>query len=307
MPRGKTIRTLEDVLAYVKDRKQRTPLVLAGAEQEEALKSLDDARRQGIIKPVLVGDRRRVTRMAEKVGVSLEDADIIDEPDPLKATQKSVQFCRDEPVSILMKGTVSTDAILRAILNRDTGLATGKLLSNVTVFTSPRYKRLMFFSDPAVNISPDVGRKVEIIQNAITVAKRLGVSKPKVALLAATEKINKDMPSTTDAAIITRMFESERIEDVEVAGPYGLDIAVSEFAARCKNISGPVAGQADILICPDIDSANVFYKVLIYFAGLDVANTMLGTKVPIVMTSRSDSSLTKLYTIALAVMLAGDE
>jgi phosphate butyryltransferase len=307
MPRGKKIRTLEDVLASVKDRKRRISLVLAGAEQEEALKSLDDARRQGIIKPVLVGDRRRVTRMAEKLGVSLKDTDVIDEPDQLEAAQKSVQLCRDGSAGILMKGTVSTDAILRAMLNRDTGLATGKLLSNVTVFKSPRYERLMFLSDPAVNISPDVGRKVEIIQNAITVAKRLGVSKPKVALLAATEKINKDMPATTDAAVIARMFESEPFEDAAVAGPYGLDIAVSEFAARCKNISGPVAGQADILICPDIDSANVLYKVLVYFAGLDVANTMLGTKVPTVMTSRSDSSLTKLYTIALAVMLAGDE
>lgn len=303
----KKIRTLADLLAAVKHCRKQPTLALAGAAQEEGLKSLADAVRQGIVKPLLFGDRQRIAQLAKRLKISLKGMELFDEPDPLEATRRAVDLCRQEPSCILMKGAVNTDVVLRAVLNRDSGLSTGKLLSHVAVFESPIHKRLMFMTDPAVNITPDVSRKVEIIQNAIFVAKRLGVAHPKVAMLAATEKINvKDMPATTDAAIITKMYESGQLTGAEVAGPFGLDIAVSKFAAKCKDISGPVAGEADILLCPEINTANVLYKSLVYFAGAEIASAVLGAKVPIVMTSRSDSSLTKLYTIALSVMLAGD-
>jgi phosphate butyryltransferase len=302
------IRTLEGILAAAKRMARRRTVVLAGAEQEEGLKSLDDACRQGIVRPVLIGDRDKLARLARSLAISLRSMEVVHEPDPGRATQQAVAMCRQRHADILMKGTVSTDMILRAVLDRQTGLATGKLLSHVTVFESPTHKRLMFMSDPAVNVNPDVSRKLDIIQNAVIVARKLGLDRPKVALLAATERINvKDMPATTDAAIITQMYESGQLTGAEVAGPYGLDIAVSPFAAKCKNVVGPVAGCADIFICPDINCANVFYKVLVYFAGAEMANAMLGAQAPIVMTSRSDTSLTKLYTIALSVMLAGDE
>lgn len=164
---------------------------------------------------------------------------------------------------------------------------------------------MMFMSDPAININPDVSRKVDIIKNAVLVANKLGLANPKVALIAASEKINiKDMPATTDAVIISKMYESGQLSGAQVAGPYGLDIAVSEFAAKCKDISGPVAGHTDILICPDINSANIFYKTLVCFCGVEMAGVVVGARVPIVMTSRSDSYLTKFYTIALCVMLS---
>jgi phosphate butyryltransferase len=166
----------------------------------------------------------------------------------------------------------------------------------------------MFLSDPAVNINPDVGRKVDMVRNAIWVAQRLGFARPKVAVLAAVEKINvKEMPATADAAILAKMGEAGQFADADIAGPYALDIAVSAKAAACKHITGPVAGCADILLCPDINSANIFYKSLIYFAGRELANAMIGVKTPLVMSSRSDSALTKLYTMALSVVLAGDE
>lgn len=303
----KKIRTLNDLLLSVKHRQPIPTLAFASAAQEEGLKSLADAVRHGLVKPVLFGDRREVVQLAKRLKVCLKGMELVDQADPLQATREAVALCHKEPFSILMKGAVNTDVVLHAVLDHESGLSTGKLLSHVAVFEAPLLKRLMFLTDPAVNINPDVSRKVEIIQNAVWVAKRLGVSHPRVAMLAATEKINvRDMPSTTDAAIIARMYQSEQLNGADAAGPFGLDIAVSKYAAKCKGIEGPVAGQADILLCPDINSANILYKSLVYFAGVEIASAMLGAKVPIVMTSRSDSSLTKLYTIALSVMLAGD-
>jgi phosphate butyryltransferase len=207
-----------------------------------------------------------------------------------------------------MKGYVDMGVILRAILDRDSGLGRGGLLSNVTVFEHPTEKRLMFMSDPAVNISPDVARKADMVRNAIWVAQRLGFSRPKVAALAAIEKINaKDMPATADAAVLAKMGESGQFGEADVAGPYALDLALSHHAAECKHIEGPVAGCADILLCPEINSANVLYKSLVYFAGREIANAIVGVKTPLVMSSRSDSFLTKLYTMALSVVLAGED
>jgi phosphate butyryltransferase len=308
MPRQKKIRTLKDLLKVAKGLAGSKTLALAGAEQEEGLKSVYDAFRHGLVKPLLIGDRRPIERMCRSMKIPLRGMEILHEPDPKQAALKAVALCRDGQADVFMKGNVGTDVVLRAILDRESGLARGGLLSNVTVFESPIHHRLMFMSDPAVNINPDVSRKVDMIHNAIWVANKLGVTRPKVAVLAAIEKINyKDMPATTDAAIISKMGESGQIPGADVAGPYALDIAVSREAAKSKHITGPVAGCADVLIAPDINSANILYKALVYFCGIDVANAIVGVKSPLVMSSRSDSSLTKLYTIALSVVLAGGE
>jgi phosphate butyryltransferase len=283
-------------------------LAIAGADQEEGLKSLDDGRKRGWIEPILIGDRKAILKRCRSLKMSIRGVEIIDESDPGEMAAKAVALCREGQADVLMKGTVNTDVVLRAILNRDTGLGRGGLLSNITIFESPTEKRLLFMTDPAVNITPDLARKVEITRNAIGVARRLGFARPKVAVLAAVEKINvKDMPATADAAVIAKMGEAGQFGEVDIAGPYALDIAVSREAAETKHVSGPVAGCADILICPEINSGNIFYKSLVYFAGREVANAIVGVKTPLVMTSRSDSSLTKLYTMALAVVLAGDE
>ncbi|MBU4270854.1 MAG: phosphate butyryltransferase [Planctomycetes bacterium] len=308
MPRQKKIRSLKDLLVLAKKLPGRKVLVLAGADQEEGLKSVHEAHRHGLIKPLLIGDKKRILRMCRSLKIPLRGVEVVDEPDPKLITAKAVGFCREGHADILMKGTVGTATILRAILDRETGIGRGGLLSNVTLFDSPIEKRLMFMSDPAVNINPDVGRKVDMVRNAISVANRLGFTRPKVAVLAAIEKVNvKDMPATVDAAIIAKMGETGQFPNTDVAGPYALDIAVSKRAARMKHIEGPVAGCADILLCPDINSANILYKSLVYFAGAEMANALVGVKAPIVMTSRSDSSLTKLYTTALSVVLAGSE
>ncbi len=307
MPRQKKIRSLKDLLVLAKKLPGQKVLVLAGADQEEGLKSVHAAHRHGLIKPLLIGDKKRIQRMCRSLKIPLRGVEVLDEADPKLITAKAVGFCREGRADILMKGTVGTATILRAILDRETGLGRGGLLSNITLFDSPIEKRLMFMSDPAVNINPDVGRKVDMVRNAISVANRLGFTRPKVAILAAIEKINKDMPATVDAAVIAKMGETGQFPNTDVAGPYALDIAVSKRAARIKHVEGPVAGCADVLLCPDIHSANILYKSLVYFAGAEMANALVGVKAPIVMTSRSDSSLTKLYTMALSVVLAGSE
>jgi phosphate butyryltransferase len=314
MPRPKTLHSFKDLLVLAKriggsKTAGNKKLVIAGADQEEGLKSIEDGRRRGWIEPILIGDRKAVLKRCRSLKMSTRGVEVIDEPDPVEMAAKAVALCREGQADVLMKGTVNTDVILRALLNRDTGLSRGGgLLSNITVFESSTEKRLLFMTDPAVNITPDLARKVEITRNAIWVARRLGFARPKVAVLAAVEKINvKDMPATADAAVIAKMGESGQFGEVDVAGPYALDIAVSREAAETKHITGPVAGCADVLICPEINSGNIFYKSLVYFAGREIANATIGVKTPLVMTSRSDSSLTKLYTMALSVVLAGDD
>ncbi|MCE5267977.1 MAG: hypothetical protein LLG00_08835 [Planctomycetaceae bacterium] len=313
MPRIKKTRSLKDILVLAQKiaaskAAGSNRLVLASADTEEGLKCIDTARKHGLVKPILIGDKQAVVRRCRSIKFSLAGTEIIDEPDPKKAAIKAVSMCRVGDADILMKGSVDTSVILRAILDRDNGLGRGGLLSNVTLFESPIQKRLMFMSDPAVNINPDVARKVDMLRNAIWVAHRLGFARPKVAVLAAVEKVNpKDMPATADAAVLAQMGLSGQFPDADIAGPYALDIAVSKKAAETKHVDGPVAGCADILLCPEIQSANILYKSLVYFAGREIANAIVGVKTPLVMSSRSDSSLTKLYTMALSVVLAGGD
>jgi phosphate butyryltransferase len=309
-PPPRKIRSLKELLALAKRRAGNKRLVLAGADTEEGLKCVSEAHQQGLVQPILVGDRKRITRLCRSLKALLARAEIIDEPDPHQAALKAVAMCRDGDADILMKGNVHTGVILRAILDRDTGLGQGGLLSNTAVFESPWEQRLMFMADPAVNINPDVPRKVEMVRNAVWVAHRLGFTRPKVALVAPVEKADVEgMPATADAALIAKMAKAGKVADADIDGPLPIDVAVSREAARCKSIKGPVAGRADILICPEINSGNVLYKALVNFAGREMANAMIGakTKAPLVMTSRSDSSLTRLYTMALAVVLAGGE
>jgi phosphate butyryltransferase len=308
-PAPPKICSLKDILALAKRRTENKRLVLAAADTEEALKCVGDAHKRGLIVPILVGDRRRVRRLCRSLKISLSGVEIIDEPDPQQAALKAVAMCREGDADILMKGKVHTAVILRAILDRDTGLGQGGLLSNTTVFESPHERRLMFMADPAVNISPDVTRKVEMIRNAVWVAHRLGFARPKVAVLAPIEVNTRDLPATVDAALIAKMGEAGQVACAEIAGPLPLDVAVSRQAAKIKDVKGPVAGRADILLCHDLNTGNMLYKSLIHFAGREVANAMIGvkTKTPLVMNSRSDSALTRLYTMALAVVLAGED
>ncbi|MFH0939613.1 MAG: bifunctional enoyl-CoA hydratase/phosphate acetyltransferase [Planctomycetota bacterium] len=301
------IGNLDDLVATVKRLRRKPVLAVAAAEDDAVLKSISVAMREGIAEPALFGDAQKIKRLARSLRISLQGVKIVSEPDPTAATLAAVKMCRAGEAQILMKGLVSTAVVLKAVLDRENGLTTGRILSHAAVFYSPRIGRLMILTDAGVNINPDIGRKVEIIRNAIALAKCLGIARPKVAALAAVETIKPDMTATTDAAILTQMSLSGQFGDVIVAGPYALDLALSLNAAKHKNVRGPVAGKADILLAPDIEAGNILYKSLVYFAGLEIAPVVLGATAPIIVTSRSDSSASKLYAIALAAFMANDE
>ena len=225
---------------------------------------------------------------------------MIDEPDAVRACQKAVALCRSGGADALMKGAVSTATILSAVLNGDGGLKTGRTLSHATVFRPRGFRRLLILADAGVNIAPDVDCKFEIIRGCVELAHSLGIARPRVALLAASEKVTEKLPSTMDAAEIIESFRDRCGEVAYVGGPYALDVAVSRDAAQLKGLHDEVAGRADILLVPNIEAGNILYKALTCFAGLDLASMVLGAAAPLVIPSRADSSRTKLYSIALA-------
>ena len=205
---------------------------------------------------------------------------------------------------MVMKGLVDTSIILKAVLNKEVGLRCGKILSQVSILDIPSYDRLILLTDPAMNISPDLNAKKQIIENAVEVAKSMDIEMPKVACICAKEKVNPKMPDTVEAKELEDMCKNGEIKDCIVGGPLALDNAISIEAAKHKGIDNPVAGKADILLMPDIKAGNVLYKSVVFFAKGDTAGIVMGAKVPIVLTSRADSDIAKLNSIALGVLVA---
>jgi phosphate butyryltransferase len=204
-----------------------------------------------------------------------------------------------------MKGLVDTANFLRSVLNKEVGLRTGKLMSHVAVFEIEGFDRLIFLTDAAFNISPDLKAKIDILNNAVAVARAVGVELPKVAPICAVEVVNPDMPATVDAAMLSKMSDRGQIKGCIVDGPFALDNAISEEAAKHKGVGGPVAGKADILLLPNIEVANVMYKTLTYTTKSRNGGMLVGTSAPVILTSRTDSHETKFYSIALAALVAG--
>ena len=280
-------------------------IAVAVAQDHEVLEAVNEAQQKGMVEAILTGDRSLMEPIAEECSIDLSNFEIIDEKDVAKAAAKAVELVKNGKANLLMKGLVNTDVYLKAILNKEKGLRTGELLTHVAVFEVPDFPILQIVSDAAININPDLMEKVQIIKNAIKVARALGNTEPKVAILSATEKVNAEkMPSSGDAAIISKMAERGQIKGAIIDGPLALDNAVSAESAKIKKIDSPVAGHADILITPDIDAGNVLYKSLIFHAKAKVAATVMGVACPVVLTSRADSNESKLYSIALASLIA---
>ncbi|MBL5982112.1 MULTISPECIES: bifunctional enoyl-CoA hydratase/phosphate acetyltransferase [unclassified Petrotoga] len=274
-------------------------VVLVCAEDLEALKALSKASEEGFANPVLVGNKEEIKKNLEIVG---KEFDIIEAENPQEAAEKGVRLVSSGAADLLMKGKIKTSELLKAVLNNDWGLKTGNLLSHVAVVETPYLDRLLLISDGGMIIHPDLTQKVQIIYNAIEVAKNLEIKTPKVALLAAVEVVNPDMPETIDAAILTQMNKRGQIKGCIVDGPLALDNAISEQAAKIKNINSEVAGKADILIVPDIHSGNLLGKSAVYFSGGNVAGIVVGAKAPVVLVSRADNDQSKLAALALGVL-----
>jgi len=302
-----TIRSFEDILDVIDDFPVRR-VAVACAEDAAVLQAVTEARKKEIAEYILVGDREAILRQAAEAGVELEQARIEHQPDPLKAAALAVKLANDGEADIVMKGYIYTDDFLRAVLDKENGLRSGSVMSHVFVMEAKRQGRLIFVSDAAMNIQPDLAAKADIIMNAVHLASMFGLERPRVAVLGAVEVVNPSMPATVEAAALAKMSERRQFSaSCIIDGPFGLDNAIDVGAAKHKKVEGPVAGLADILIVPDIESGNILAKSFTYLAGGDVAGVVVGAKRPVVVTSRADNARSKLHSIAVAVLMTNFE
>lgn len=275
-------------------------IAVAAPEDKEILVALDQARREKIIQGILIGNASTIRGLSKENRINPESFEIIDQPDGFEASLLCCHLVNRKKAALMMKGLVGTALFLRAILDKEKGLTGGRLLSHLAVFEIPSYPKLLMLTDVAINIAPNLLEKAQIIQSAVDMAHCLGIKRPFVACVTAIEKINPDkMPSTVDAAALSMMAKRGQIKGAVVDGPFGLDNAVSVEAARIKGIKSQVAGKADILLVPYVESGNVIYKTLTELAQAKCAAIVLGAKAPVVLTSRADSYETKFISIAL--------
>ena len=280
-------------------------IAVAMADEEDALRAVVHAREQGLAEPVLVGERAAIAQTAEEAGIDLAGIAVEHAEGEATAVAKAVTLVREGKADVLMKGRCSTAAFLKGILDKEQGLRGTGILSHLAAFEVPSYPKLILMSDAAMNIYPDLQTKVAIVQNAVAAAHKLGIARPKVALIAAVEKVNPEgMPCTADAAVMAKMAERGQIQGAIVDGPLAVDNALSAKSCEVKGISSPVGGDADILIMPTIEVGNCFYKTLTVLAGARCAGILVGAKAPVVLSSRADSDDTKFLSIALALMIS---
>ena len=300
------LRTLEEVLAAAKQSEPRT-IAVAAAQDKDVLTAVYAAVREGIVRPLLVGDKAQILRIAEEAQLPVLQEHIVDEPDKAAACQKAAALARDHKADLLMKGFVDTSLVMKAVLNHENDLKKSGTISHVAVMEVPGFDRLFYVTDSAMNIAPSLEQKAAILENAVETAHALGNDEPKAAVLCAVEKVNPKMECTLDAQELTARNRRGELKGCVVDGPLALDNAVSVEAARHKGIDSPVAGCADILLVPDIEAGNMLNKSMEYFAHAKKAGVMMGAKVPIVLTSRATSAQSKMYSIALGVLIASKQ
>lgn len=270
-----------------------------------ALEAALAAHKLGLIEPLLVGPGHRIEAIAKEKGFDLSGAQLVDAADsPVAAAQASVALARDGRAELIMKGSLHTDELMATAVARDSGLRTGRRVSHAFVFDVPSYPKPLLIADCVINISPGLMEKRDIAQNAIDLAHALGIAQPYVAILSAVETINPAIPGTVEAAALSKMAERGQLTGAVVDGPLAFDVAISREAAGIKGVSSPVPGRADLLIVPNLEAGNMLYKELVYLAGAECAGIVLGTSVPVVLTSRADSPQSRVASCALAVLQA---
>ena len=262
-----------------------------------------EAANEGLIEPTLIGPEAEMKALAEKAGLDITPYTILNAETEAQAAQLGVSICRSGGAQAMMKGSLHTDEMMKAAMQRDTGLRTSRRISHVFIMDTPAYARTLLITDAAINITPEIEDKVDIVQNAIDLAHALGIPEPKVALLSAVETVNPKIKSTLDAAALCKMADRGQITGGILDGPLAFDTAVSQKAASIKKLVSPVTGQADILVVPDLESGNMLAKQLEYLGGAQLAGIVLGAKVPTILTSRADSAETRLTSCAVAMLL----
>jgi phosphate acetyltransferase len=281
------------------------PLATAVAHpcDETSLKGALEAAEAGLIKPILVGPKDKIISVARAFSLDLSGIEIIDVPHSQTAAEKAVELIRTGKAELLMKGSLHTDELLAEVVKRETGIRTGRRISHVFVMDVPGHPHTLFITDAAVNITPDLMAKRDIIQNAIDLFAGLGLGTPKVAILSAVETITTSIPSTIEAAALCKMADRGQITGGELDGPLAFDNAISQEAARIKGIKSKVAGEAHILVVPDLEAGNMLAKNLTFLSQADAAGVVLGARVPIILTSRADNVRTRMASCAVAMLL----
>ena len=297
------IKTIAELVLKAKEIETKT-LVVACAADEHVLEAVEMARLENIVNPILVGDKEEILKIFKLHSFDPINYQIIDEKDKPTACLEAVKLVSSNDGYYLMKGLVDTSIILKAALNKEVGLRTKNRISHVSVMEVPTHDKLIFMTDGAMNIAPNVDEKRQIIENSIVIAHAVGIHTPKVGIIGAVEKVNPQMEATLHAQELVKMNEDGIIKNCKVGGPFAIDNAISVEAAKHKGITNPIAGNIDILVMPRIEAGNVFYKTMMFLANAKSASVIAGAKKPIVLTSRADSKESKFYSIALGALVA---
>ena len=298
------ITTFEEMVSVAR-RVGPVRIAVAGAHDPQVLTAVAQAQREGMIEATLAGDWPAIEAYSAQTGVDLAGATLFHEPDPMQAARRVVDLARTGQADVVVKGQIKTGDLLSVALNRHIGIRGRDLLSHVGIFELPGVDRLIYLSDSGVVVYPDVYQKLEIINNVVKVAHLFGVPEPKVAILAASDTVHPKIPASIDALALSKMAEQGWVEGAVVDGPLGLELAISPRAAELEESESPIAGEADVLIVPNVEAGNIVAKGLLYFARARMAGLVVGAKVPIIISSRADSAETRYLSLAMAVILAG--
>lgn len=296
------IKSIKELIKKAKEIETKT-VVVACAADEHVLEAIELARKDNIVNAILVGNVIDIKEILIKLNINIDNYKYVNILDKAEACLESVKLVNTDKDFFLMKGLVDTSIILKAALNKEFGLRTSNRISHVSVLEVNTYNKLIFMSDGAMNISPTLDEKRQIIENSVLIAHALGIDSPKVGIIGAVEKVNPQMVATTDAVELIRLNKENIIKGCIVGGPFALDNAINKDAAKHKGLTDPIAGEIDILVMPRIEAGNVFYKAMMFLGNAQGASIIAGAKKPIVLTSRADSTLSKYHSIALAALV----
>lgn len=299
------LNSYDALVSEVKEKGEKKRIAVAAAHDAHTLEGVAEACGQGLVQPMLVGDEKKIKEIIQREGLPLETAEIIHQPDELKAAKNAVSLVREGKADILMKGLLQTSDLMKEVVNRETGIKKDGVLSHVGLFQIPAYHKLIALTDGGMMIAPDAQQKRRLVENAVEVMKALGCGCPKVAALCATETVNPKMPASIDAALLKNWNEEGFLKDCVVEGPISFDLMFDREAAAIKKYESPVAGDADIWLMPDMTAGNLVAKSLMCAAGAKMAGLIVGARVPIVLVSRGATAEEKYYSLIFAAAIAG--
>jgi phosphate butyryltransferase len=299
------IKNFQEIISLAQE-KEKIRLVVAVAQDESVLRGAELARRLNLIEPVLVGDEPKIKGLIRKHGLDLGSSRIIDVKDELQASYSSIELALAGEADAIMKGNLDSASFLRTVLDRKRGLRTDRLVTNISLLEDPKAERILYVTDAVVNVAPDLKEKLQIIENAVAFLKVMGIPKPRIAALSAVELITPSIPSTLDAACLSKMSERGQIKGAVVDGPFALDNVFSCESARAKGIKSPLVGETDLLLAPNIETANAIFKLLVHFANFKGIGVFVGTKVQTVQLPRESPPEAKLVGIATSILMLNE-